>query len=150
MLSRQKCIRFSMTRKFTVLGEPVGKARPRYTRTGHAYTPKKTRDYEDMVRTCYKAKYGNAEPYEGPVRVFITAYFKISKSLPKSRRKALMESLTHCMKRPDIDNIAKIILDALNGLAYKDDKQVVTVVAEKFYAGFGGPCVEVEIEGVEK
>lgn len=128
-----------------VAGGPVGKGRPRYTRSGHTYTPKKTRDYESIVQAEYRRQVGNLPPFTGSVEIYITAYKKIAKSLPKYKKKRLTETLTPCTKKPDIDNILKIIMDALNGLAYLDDKQVTNAGACKFYDEV--PHVEVTIIG---
>lgn len=125
-----------MNRKvdFIIDGEPQGKARPRFVKaTGHTYTLQKTKDYEKAVAWAYKTVGG--EMFSGAVRIVIGAYFKI----PKRGVQGLLRPL----KRPDVDNITKIILDGLNGVAYKDDKQVVSLSICKFY---GDPRVEVSVE----
>ena len=125
-----------MNRKidFIIDGEPQGKARPRFVRsTGHTYTPQNTKNYEAAVAWAYKAAGG--EMLSGAIRVVIGAYFKI----PKRG----VQGLLHPLKKPDVDNITKIILDGLNGIAYKDDKQVVSLLICKFY---GDPRVEVSVE----
>lgn len=117
-----------MSVRFVMIpGQPVGKGRPRFVRsTGHVYTPEKTRDYESRVRQLYNLlQYG--EPLIGPVRLSINAVFQ----LPKNKRKAL--SGTPYTGRPDIDNVAKCIQDALNGLAYRDDSQVTELVINMRY-----------------
>ena len=131
--------------EFTIPGEPVGKARPRVAQ-GHAYTPQKTRDYEERVRWCWKAIAKGAPPLEGPVSVTIDALHRV----PKSASKALLQSIyagqVVPMKKPDPDNVAKIILDALNGLAYLDDKQVIRLSVNKAYDLFEAGCVIVRVE----
>lgn len=117
---------------FTVYGEPKGKARPRFVRTGRGvrtYTPKQTETYQNDVLCAYLNKY-KGTTLKGPIWARIDAYFTIPKSTPKYKR-----PLMHWYdKKPDVDNIAKSILDALNGTAYDDDKQVVALVIYKEYA----------------
>lgn len=114
---------------FEVLGEPKGKGRPRFTRTGHAYTPETTAAYERQVKLSYLSKGGKR--MEGPLYVGIEAVFGIPRSKCK-RDKILMEKgEIYPTKKPDTDNIVKIILDGLNGTAYKDDAQVVAVTCQK-------------------
>ena len=116
--------------KFTIEGEPQGKARPRVTRGGkHTYTPKKTKDYQGLVQMLAPKEY-----LEGPLKMEIIAYFKIPKSKSK-KIKALMESGDiRPTKKPDYDNIGKIIADSLNGISYKDDSQIVRGTVEKWYS----------------
>lgn len=119
-------------KSFNIPGEPVGKGRPRFTRSGHVYTPPKTLEYETLTRMKYFEHYGDeASTYEGPVRVKIKCFFQIPKSESKRRRHEMAGS--PCLKKPDADNIGKIILDALNGAAFSDDKQIVSLTVEKVY-----------------
>ena len=111
-----------------VEGKIKGKARPRFF-NGHAITPKDTVNYENWVRLCYQQQDGRM--LEGPVRVAITAYYKIPKSYPKKRVQAIREGREYPCKKVDCDNIAKIILDSLNGIAYEDDKQVTELTVKK-------------------
>lgn len=131
---------------FIVPGEPKGKGRPRMsTRTGKAFTPKDTLLYENLVKmqymNCVKDKY-----IEGNVRAYITCYYGIPKSYSKKKRISALMNEIRPNKKPDIDNCIKVILDSLNGLAYKDDAQVVEVVAKKFYAENG--LVKIELEEI--
>lgn len=115
---------------FTVPGVPQGKGRPRVTRNG-TFTPKKTRDYEKKVRDCYIAQGGQMFPDDTPLFASITAIFPIPSSLSKKRR-AMFNGKRHC-KKPDADNVAKAILDALNGVAYRDDSAVSSLLVDKSY-----------------
>lgn len=115
---------------FTVPGVPQGKGRPRVTRNG-TFTPKKTRDYEKKVRDCYIAQGGQMFPDDTPLFASITAIFPIPSGLSKKRR-ALFNGKRHC-KKPDADNVAKAILDALNGVAYRDDSAVSSLIVGKSY-----------------
>ena len=105
-----------------VEGKIKGKARPRVF-NGHAVTPKDTVNYENWVRLCYQQQ-GNGL-IEGSIRARIVAYYKIPKSYTKKRVQAIREGLEYPCKKPDSDNIAKIILDSLNKIAFDDDAQIV-------------------------
>lgn len=126
---------------FTVPGVPIGKGRPRVTSHG-TYTPQKTRDYEQKVRLCWQAQSGSVLPSGVPLMAEIRAYFPIPKSVSKRKREA-MDGAFH-ISRPDCDNIAKAILDSLNGLAYHDDSAVQLGSVWKIYTN-GAPRVEVRI-----
>jgi Holliday junction resolvase RusA-like endonuclease len=86
---------------------------------------------------------GNKVKLEGRVQVAILAYFQIPKSTSNKAKKAMESTEIRPTKKPDADNIIKIILDSLNKLAYDDDSQVVSVRLEKFYSN--EPRVEVAI-----
>ena len=119
--------------KFTVYGKIQGKARPRFTRQGLAYTPKSTVEYENSVKNAYVSA-GGIYYDTAPIQIKITAYYKKAKS-----NKMLQPTL-----KPDTDNIAKIICDGLNGIAYKDDKQIVSLTVLKVWTD-GIERVEVDI-----
>lgn len=119
---------------FVIPGEPKGKGRPRFTRSGHPYTPGKTIEYENLVRMAFAEKYPNAEPLTGEVFVTIMTYFAIPKSVSKKKRELMVNNVVNPTKKPDLDNIAKSILDSLNGLAFVDDAQVVWMAICKSYA----------------
>lgn len=131
---------------FLIPGKPVGKARPRMnTQTKATYTPRRTKDYEDMVRLCYLNAYPATQDrfHSGAVTVEITAYFPLPASWPKYKKRAAMEGKILPETKPDWDNIGKIITDALNGLAFRDDAQVVTAVVSKRYSERGHVVVKV-------
>lgn len=124
---------------FTVPGPPQGKARPRVVRaksgTSLTYTPDKTVAYEELVRIRYKAAaQGFRFPDDAQVVVQITARYPIPVSKSKKTRAAMRSGQIKPAKKPDCDNIVKIICDALNGFAYKDDAQVVLAQIAKEYA----------------
>ena len=134
---------------FIVHREPKGKQRVRVTRSGHAYTPNDTTTYEGIVRSEYQTQLGNAKPFLGPVEVSIQACCEIPKSWSKKKQDQAKHLEIRPTKKPDSDNIAKMICDALNGLAYKDDAQVVDLHVSKVYTD-GLPYVEVIIAGQEE
>lgn len=123
--------------EFIVYGEPKGKGRPRFG-NGHTYTPKTTTDYEKSVLAAYMDNY-HTYKLKGEIWVHIRAYMGIPKSTPKKRQSEMLGK--GVVKKPDVDNIAKIILDALNGVAYDDDKQITRLVVVKKYSSI--PRVEV-------
>ena len=123
-----------MTITFTLPGGPQGKGRPRYVRrTGRAYTPDKTVAYEELVRQRFLEAANGQDFGEGPVFVLIRAIFPIPKSFSKKKTEQAMKGTLYPTKKPDWDNIGKIICDALNGIAYKDDSQVVIATVVKAY-----------------
>jgi Holliday junction resolvase RusA-like endonuclease len=99
---------------FEVSGEPVPKGRPRMTKTGHVYTPKKTATYERKVALLATiARQGaHRKPFTGPVG--ISAVFRFGTK-----------------RRIDIDNVLKAVLDSLNGILYEDDSQVMEIQVRK-------------------
>ena len=128
---------------FVVPGEPKAKAGPRVTRSGIAYTPKDTINYENLVRLSFQTAYPYHTPVQGKVKAEIIAYFSIPKSSSKRKRASMVLGEISPMKKPDLDNIAKIILDSLNQIAFKDDSQVTSLRVEKVYSE--RPCVEVRL-----
>lgn len=115
-----------------VPGEPVAKGRARVTMRG-TYTPKRTRDWEKRAALAAKAAMQGRPPLTGPVSLSVTAAFSIPVSWPKWKRDlACWGRLRHTIK-PDSDNLAKIVQDALNGIVWADDAQVVDLVIRKDY-----------------
>ena len=123
-----------MKYEFEVIGDIKGKARPRVnTYTCKAYTPTDTKDYELLVKQYFKIKYPRFVPLENRLSVKIVATFKVPKTTTKKDREQIEKGLISPTKKPDIDNIVKIILDALNQMAFKDDTQITKLEVEKVY-----------------
>lgn len=121
--------------EFEMIGEIMGKARPRMnTRTGRAYTPTNTKNYEYFLRQWFIREYPNFKPIEGRVKVEIVAYFDIPRSTSKKREAEMLADNISPTKKPDADNIVKIVLDAMNKFAYLDDTQVTHCTVVKKYA----------------
>lgn len=118
---------------FEVPGEPVGKGRPRFTRQGRAYTPAKTAKYENLVSLAFLQAYPNHVAFEGAIEMSMFAFFSVPKSWSKKKQELAYAQEIYPTKKPDTDNIAKM-KDALNGIAYKDDSQVVKETIIKRYA----------------
>lgn len=137
--------------KFIYHGEPIGKGRPRVTarqgKFAHAYTPKRTKDFEDAIRFEFMASNCEQMPVykkDTPLQATLTFAFAIPKSYSKKKRQACLAGEVMHTHRPDADNCAKSVLDALCGAVFEDDSQVVKVIAEKIYAE--EPYVEVVID----
>lgn len=134
-----------MIYEFEMIGSIVGKARPRMnTRTVKAYTPTNTKNYEYFLRQWFIREYPNFKPLENRVKVSITAYFEIPKSTSKKKEAEMLAENISPTKKPDIDNIIKIVLDAMNKFAFKDDTQVTKIKVEKKYAET--PKIYIKIE----
>lgn len=131
-------------RLFKIPGMVRAKQRPRLGR-GRVYTPQETINYECLVRNCYYdcAKNMGWKPIDGPIRVELEVFFPIPKSDSKKKKSLKLSGSIRPTIKPDVDNIAKSILDALNGLAYADDKQVVDCRVGKYYGD--DPSVYVKI-----
>lgn len=137
--------------KFSVPGKPFGKQRPKFSRAGQyvkTYTPDETTSYENWVRLMYSnAAKGKMFPDGVMLDVRIIAYYEVPKSVSKKKRKEMLEHRVRPTKKPDWDNIGKIICDSLNLVAYHDDSAVVDAQVRKFYSE--NPRVDVTIRVVE-
>ena len=125
---------------YMVEGNPVGKGRPKFARRGNfvsTYTPTKTRDYEDLIKDAAKQAMGSTEPLETAVTVAIYITVPVPQSYSKRRTEACLSGSERPIKKPDIDNIAKCFLDAMNEIVYKDDTQVLTLHVTKVYGTIG-------------
>lgn len=129
---------------FFVRGIPKGKARPRVTRTGHAYTPAATVAWENQIRLAAVHAMRNAPMPDGHLVVRMTFWFNPPKSYAKKRRESLMSEGRPMPHKPDIDNLVKAVLDACNGITYHDDAAVVEVNAKKRYGAEDGVMVAIE------
>jgi len=135
--------------KFVVKGKPLAKARPQFSSAGgkfRTYTPKTTATFENLVRL--EASKHFKVPLNGCVYVSIVFY------LPRPQHliwKTKPMHAIHTDKRPDIDNLAKSVIDGLNGIAFKDDGQISILHLYKLYhAGNKGPRTEIEIKKLEE
>jgi Holliday junction resolvase RusA-like endonuclease len=134
---------------FHVDGDPVPKGRPKFTSIAgfmRTYTPRKTVDYELTVRAAAKAAMGPTDLLETPVGVYLYIRLPIPKSHSKKRRDACLSGQEKPIKKPDIDNLAKSILDGMNGVIWKDDAQIVSLHVTKVYASGAGVDVLIKEE----
>lgn len=133
--------------KIEVKGKVIGKGRPRFTNKGgfvSTYTPKSTQQYEETIKEAYTE--GNHKNFKDmPIKMWITAMYKPPKSLSKKKQQELLG--TYMTKKPDSDNIAKIVCDALNGVAYNDDKQIALLIIMKIYGE--EDKLEIELDGMD-
>lgn len=130
---------------FEIPGKPMGKQRPRMnTYTGRAYTPTKTISYENLVKYIFINEYKDFKPFENSVKAKITAIFEVPKSYSKKKRAEVLTWNYGYPHKPDTDNIAKIVLDSLNGLAFKDDAQITRLEVIKSYGEQAKVIVELE------
>lgn len=139
--------------RFTVPGQPKGKARARTVRRGggksFSYTPEGTVLYENLIKACYLQDAGHVLFNDGqPLAVDIIAFYEVPKSYSKKKKQEMLDGQLYPTKKPDIDNIAKFILDALVA------KQVFPNDSQKYIKGFHDffhvdkkhPRIEVMIE----
>lgn len=131
----------------TIPGVPIAKARPRMTKSGHTYTPKKTADYETMIKQAFMI--ANGTPIlEGEIKMRLEFFFPITKSTRKRDIDVMLAGDIRPAKKPDIDNLMKAVCDALNGVAYKDDAQIVDIEVAKYYDV--EPRVDIEITEINR
>ena len=129
---------FSITYKLE--GTPVGKGRPKFARRGNfvsTYTPLKTKLYEDQIREVASQAMGSSEPLETPITACFYITMPVPASYSKKAREACLSGETRPTKKPDVDNILKAFLDAMNGIVYLDDCQVVDLHVKKVYGSIG-------------
>ena len=123
--------------KFKVLGEPKGKQRPRLCKIrgrSIVYTPKQTTEYEQKIRASCRRLMSEKFPQGIPLEIKITALFSIPKKFNKEQREKSINGELLPTKKPDGDNVIKIVLDALNDTAYFDDSQVCGI---NFFKNYG-------------
>lgn len=139
--------------KFTVQGASIAKGRPKFARMGKfvkIYTPKETVSYENLVKLSFMNECGtDFKPFDCPLVVRIHAYFRRPRSHYGSGKNSemLKKSAPEFMtKKPDVDNTAKSVIDALNDVAFTDDKLIVALTVAKSYSS--RPRCEIEVDPV--
>jgi Holliday junction resolvase RusA-like endonuclease len=111
-----------------------------------AYTPKATSDYESIVRATAQQAMGSTDPLETPIGAYLYIRLPIPKSHSKKRKEACLSGQEKPIKKPDIDNLAKSILDGMNCVVWKDDSQIVSLHVTKVYSSGSGVDVLVKEE----
>lgn len=122
--------------EFTIPGDPVPQGRPRAARNGRRivmYDPKDSREYKQYVSLIAR-QHAPKTLLEGPLSVRMKIYRQIPKSTTKKDRALIFEGKKRPITKPDTDNYTKSVLDALNGIIYKDDSQVTDLYASKYYS----------------
>ena len=129
-----------------VEGTIRGKQRPRFnTKTGRAFTSNQTINYENWIKQCYIEQ--SNKLLQGAIRARIEIYYSVPKSYSKRKIEAIKGGIDYPMKKPDCDNVVKIVLDSLNKIAYDDDKQVVELTVLKRWT-FDNERIEFEMEEI--
>lgn len=129
--------------KFTIPMKPTGKGRPRLGGRGAVYTPAKTKAYENFVKGCYWEQCDGYNFKDKPIILFVKAYMPIPTKFKKAEKEAALRKELIPVEKPDVDNILKAILDALNEIAYDDDRYIYRLSIEREYSD--NPRTEVSI-----
>lgn len=139
---------------FSISGTPFGKQRPKFSRVGQyvkTYTPDETVSYENLIKFIYQQEAeGKMFPDGAMLDVRIQAFYDIPKSTSKKKRNLMLENKIRPTKKPDWDNIGKIVCDSLNRIAYHDDSAVVDAQVRKFYSENPRVSITIQIVGGEK
>jgi Holliday junction resolvase RusA-like endonuclease len=138
---------------FTVPGSPQGKGRPRFAKVGKyvkTYTPDQTVLYENLVAVEYRRQTGGYRFPDGvPLEMVINAFYAIPASASKTKRVDMLKGHIRPTKKPDADNVIKVVADSLNEIAYKDDAQIVSCRLTKFYGVQPGLGVTIQTAEAE-
>lgn len=142
--------------EFFVPGAPIGKERPRAARRGAGvvmFTPEKTVGYEGLVAATAAAalaggmRIGTSQLLDGPLAAMLEMQFPVPASWSKAKRARALAGAEWHTSRPDADNVAKAVLDACNGVVFRDDSQIVMLTATKGFSET--PGVRVVIREVQ-
>ena len=123
--------------EFIIEGKVKPKQSFRYTRFGHKYTPRDVKQYARDIQYSFYAKYPKWLPsmfFEKPLRAEIEVYIKMPQSFSKIKKQRAIAGGIRPLVKPDVDNCTKNIFDALNGIVYPDDKQIVELSVAKYYS----------------
>lgn len=125
----------------SIPGEPQGKQRIRARKVGggkltwiQTYTPATTVNYETYIKQLFAVKYPDFEPVETALEMELTARLQIPSSTSKIKKLRMQRKELRPTKKPDVDNVLKIAMDALETLAYKNDSQIVSAITYKYYS----------------
>ena len=134
---------------FVIPGVARGKQRPRATRTGRVYTPAQTVNQEAYIKMLAATAMRGFAPFVGPLIATFSIYVAIPKSYTKHQRKLIDEGKLWPTAKPDIDNVVKLLCDAMNGVVYGDDKQIVDLLVSKQYADAASTHVIIAMKGTD-
>jgi Holliday junction resolvase RusA-like endonuclease len=126
---------------FKLDADPVGKQRARYARRGNfvqTYTPDKTRNYEALLKDAAIEAMGSSEPLETPVSLYLYIRVPIPKSFSKKKVQEWLNGIEQPMKKPDSSNVLKSVEDAMNGVVYMDDCQIINHHITRVYSTLSG------------
>ena len=119
--------------RIELAGAPMGKERVRVTKTGHAYTPERTVNFEARLAHAAQAVMDGRPLLDGPLSVIVQAFMPVAASKPKKFQEAALLGSIRPTKKPDWDNFGKM-LDALNLIVWADDAQIVDGRVLKWYS----------------
>lgn len=120
---------------FIIDGPIVPKGRPRFTRSGRTYTPKRTLDYEKKVELAYRTEYPAGLAFTNePLEMILNVYMAIPKGISKKKREQMLLHEYPALHNGDVDNFLKSVADALNGVCYTDDCQIVCATVNKIWS----------------
>ena len=131
--------------EIVLFGQPMAKERVRVTRSGHAYTPKRTVTYEGRLSLAAQQAMKGRKLFTGALEVDMKVFMTVPASRPIRFKKAALDNIERPTKRPDFDNFAKM-LDALNLIVWSDDAQIVDGRIRKFYSD--QPRMEITVQPV--
>lgn len=139
-----------MQLSFFIPGEACAQGRPRFTTFGghvHAYDPEKSKNYKAFVKLIAKdeAEKQDWKYNELPLKIKVRALIEVPASKSKKFRAAALDGLEYPTKKPDVDNLFKTITDAMSGIIYKDDKQIIVADVSKRYSEQAGVEVLIEV-----
>jgi Holliday junction resolvase RusA-like endonuclease len=117
---------------FTLAGIPKGKGRPRFA-AGRTYTPADTVNAEINIAFAARQAMHGQPPMEGPVQAVIVSRFPVPASWSAKKRAEAIAGKLLPTKKPDADNVIKLLCDACNQIVYRDDAQIVSVAYAKSY-----------------
>lgn len=130
---------------FEVIGKPVPKARPRFDAINkRIFTPKSTIAWQKLIAAT-GAQIFKSPPHAGPIALKMIFFMAPPSKWRKSKRLAAFQGLVEHIGTPDIDNLAKAVMDGLNGVIYRDDGQVVNLECKKKYGFPARVIVEVNL-----
>ena len=140
-----------MRARFVVYGEPQGKGRPKFSKVGDhvkTRTPDQTVIYENLIKTEYRSQCNGLQfPDQVQLDMRVMAFYQMPSSVSKKKRQQMLDQKIRPTKKPDADNILKVVADSLNQIAYRDDAQIVDTQVRKFYSD--RPRIEVVIQVVD-
>lgn len=115
-------------------------------KTGKRYPHKGkiAEDFQFMVSTYAHLAMRGKPPIEGAMRVRVELFFEMPASFSKKKQRAALAGEIKCVKRKDLDNVMKLVSDAMNGIVYKDDSQVIELLITKQYGEEEGVTVHAE------
>lgn len=122
---------------FSIPGQPVAKGRPKFARRGNfvtAYTPAKTASYESLVKMAASTAMAGREPSARPIEMEVCLWLQIPASWSNKKRAAAASGSVMATKKPDADNVLKGLKDGCNGIVWRDDAQVVSIILQKKYS----------------